>query len=257
FVNGLVTAYRAGESSGFWGDLALVDVLLLDDAHPLVNQKGVQEPLLEGLLVGLERGQKLVLTSDRPPEEMPTLATRIRQRLGSGAIAAIGVPEPALRVAILEYKARLQGLVLDNRLASRLAGALGGNVRALEGALTRLLAHARVEGRPVDESLAVEVLDQLRTERPSLTIDLSIEETALAFGAVARALRAPGRRPEIVLPRQVAMFLARRLTQQSFPSLASVFGLNHTTVLHACRTVAARLGVDQSLATLVANIERR
>ena len=257
-VSALVAAYHAGTGEAFWRDLAPVDVFLLDDAHPLAGQEGVQEPLLEGLVGWLEGGRRLVLTSDRTPSEMPALATRVRQRLEGGVIAAIGIPEPALRVAILEYKARLHGLILDSHLASRLAGAIGGNVRRLEGALTRLLAHARLEGRPLDESLAVEVLDELRAApTASLSIDAIIEETALAFGAVARALRAPGRRPEVVLPRQVAMYLARRLLGRSFPNLASAFGRDHTTVLYACRTVAARLGVDNSLGTLVAGIERR
>ena len=254
----LLAAYGGRGPEAFWHDLWPLGALLLDDVHSLAGQEEVQERLMEGLVAWVDGGRLLMLTSDRAPGAMPTLAARVRDRFEGGAVVPIEPPEPALRLAILERKASALGLVLETPLAARLAVAVGGNVRRLEGALLRLLAYARTYGRRVDEALAVEALPELRAEPSApLTFDRILEETAAAFGSVARALRARGRRRDLVLPRQVAMYLARKLLARPFAEVAAAFARDHTTVLHACRVVAARLGGDRTLAVIVERIEQR
>lgn len=257
-MEGLVGAVRAEGADGFWHDLRQLGGLLLDDVHSLAGREQVQERLLDELVAWVEEGRILVLTSDRAPDDMAALLARIRDRLRSALIAAIAPPEPALRLRIVHSKARALGMTLDAGLAARIASDVGGNVRRLEGALRRLLAHARLGGRGVDEALAREVLPALGL-RPRVppTIDAIVDETAFGFGIATRALRGRSRRPDLLLPRQVAMYLCRKLLRRSFADLGTAFGRDHTTVLHACRTIDARIGTDRKLGALVERIERR
>lgn len=257
-VSSLVGAYGVHSHEAFWRDLAPLGGLLLDDVHSLAGQEEVQERLMSGLVTWVESGRLLVLTCDRPPDALPELTARLRERFAGDAIAGIAPPEPALRVAILQQKARSQGLPIDPGLAGWLAAHIGGNVRRLEGALTKLGAHASLLGRRIDLRLAEEVLPELLA-RPfaPLTVDRIIDETAAVFGAAARAVRGRSRRAALVLPRQVAMYLARKLLARPFTELARAFARDHTTVLHAWESVAARLGSDPKLAHTVEHIERR
>ena len=161
-VSALVAAYGRHGHEAFWRDLTPLGALLLDDVHSLAGQEELQERLMEGLVAWVEGGRTLVLTSDRAPRDMPDLAARVRERFEGGEVASIELPEPALRLAILQRKARAQGIEFEPRLVARLAVRLAGDVRRLEGALTRLAAHARLSGRPLDEALAEEVLPELR-----------------------------------------------------------------------------------------------
>lgn len=257
-VSGLLDAYGSRGHEAFWHDLTPVRALLLDDLHSVAGQDEVQKRLMDGLLAWVESGRLLALTSDRPPAEVPRLTDAVQQRFVNGVVAPIERPEPALRVAILERKAEAWGFTLDHTLAARIAGAIGGNVRRLEGALTRLRAHARLYGRRIDEALAVEILPELRAVVvPTLSVDRILEATASVFGVRVRLLLGRSRRPELVLPRQVAMYLARRLLRRPFAHLAADFARDHTTVLQAWRQVTARLGVDVALARLVDEIEKR
>jgi chromosomal replication initiator protein len=170
----------------------------------------------------------------------------------------IDFPEAALRLAILQSKARAMGLLLDSQLATRLALAIAGSVRRLEGALTRLGAHVRLGAGAIDETLATEVIAALRP-KPAvpLGVDRILEETARAFAVSVSRLRGRSRRVEIVRARQAAMYLARTLLGRPFAELAAEFTRNHTTVLHACRSVAARLQADQAFGTLLAELAQR
>jgi chromosomal replication initiator protein len=257
-VAALVGAYEARADERFWADLSGLGALLLDDAHSIKGLEEIQECLMAGLAAWVDAGRLLVLTCDRAPGEMSALVGRLQARFGSSVVAAIAPPEPALRLAILQHKARARGVTLDARLALRMASDVGGNVRRLEGALTRLVAHARLSGRRMDEALAMEVLPELRPRVPvTLTVECIVSATAEAFGTSARRLRARRRDRDLVLPRQVAMYLARKLLASPFSELATAFGRDHTTLLHAYRSIAARLTTDAALAARIDRIEQQ
>ena len=256
-IAGLVGAYATHAHEAFWSELRQLSALLLDDVHSLAGQEEVQERLMDGLVDWVESGRLLVLTSDRAPSDLFELTTRLRERFAGDLIARIEPPEPALRVAILQQKARSQGQPLDPGLAGWIAARAGGNVRRLEGALTRLFAHARLLGRRVDQSLAEEVLPDLTSPVVPLTIERIVEETASVFGAAARAVRGRSRKAALVLPRQVAMYLTRKLLARPFAEIATAFARDHTTVLHAWQAIAARIPRDSALAGAVARIEQR
>jgi chromosomal replication initiator protein len=256
-VAALVTAYQAGADERFWSDLSPLGALLLDDVHSVKGLEQIQERLMEGLEALVESGRLLVLTSDRPPDDTPALVGGLRARFARSVVAMIDPPDAPLRLAILHYKAMAQGLSLDGRLAARLANEITGSVRRLEGALTRLVAHARLSGRQIDETLASEVLPELRPQaRVPITPDRIIEAAARAFAVPARRLRGHGRSLDLTLARHVAMYLARKLLRRPFSELAAAFGRDHTTVLHACRGMAARVERDAELAATMARVEQ-
>ena len=257
-VDALVTAYGGHGHATFWDELAPLGTLLLDDVHSLASQQEMQERLIGGLVSWVESGRTLALTSDRAPDDLPEFTARLRERFAAGVVARISPPEPALRLAILQRKAQAQGILLDSRLAARLAIRITGSIRRLEGVLTRLGAHALLRGRPIDEALAEEVLPELRDPLVvPLGAERIIETTAAVFGLPVRTLLGRRRRPEFVLPRQVAMYLARKLLGRPFAELGDAFGREHTTVLNAWRAIGSRLETDRALAARVEQIEQR
>jgi len=256
-VDALVARVAAGSADVFWRELRPLGALLLDDVHSLRGREETQEHLVEGLARWLDAHRLLVLTSDRAPAELPALMARLANRFARSTVAAIAPPEPALRIAILLQRAADAGVTLDPPVAACLAAAVGGNVRRLEGALNRLVAHARLRGRPLDETLAREVLPELGPHGdPALTVDRIVAATARAFRVPSGRLRGRARSPEAVRARQVAMFLARRLLARPFAELGAAFDRDHAAVLHACRTIAARLERDRALRAVVRDLER-
>lgn len=257
-VSALVAAYEAGAAARWWSDLVPLRVLLLDDAHSVHGLEETQERMMEGLERWVSAGRTLILTSDRAFADMPGFAARLRARFAHGLVASIARPDPALRLAILHRKALALGVHLDDGLAERLAHHVGGNVRRLEGALTRLVAHARIADRPVDEVLARDVLPELagRSAEP-VTVERIIDATATVFGVPARRLRGRARDETLTVPRQVAMYVARALLERPFAALAAAFGRHHTTVLQAFRTVDARRLTDGELSMMIDRVVQR
>lgn len=256
-MEALLQAYRQGSPEALWSSLHAFDALLLDDAHSLAGGPEMEERLVAGLVEWVESGRSLVLTSDRATD-MPELLTRVHARTRGSVIARIDPPDAELGLAILERLARARGVGLDTPLAERLAGEFGGNIRRLQGAFTRLMAYAQLRGIRPDASLATTLLHELGARASMLpTVDRILEVTAAVFAAPLRALRGRGRAPEIVLPRHVAMYLARKLLQRPFGELGQLFGREHTTILHAWRGITTRLEKDTQLAAMVERIEQR
>jgi chromosomal replication initiator protein len=252
----LLQAYRHGSPEGFWRDLRGLDALLLDDAHSLAGRPETQEHLVAGLVEWVGEGRILVLTSDRATD-MPELLDRLSAHTLHPVVARIDPPELALGLAILERMTRARGIALDVGLAERLAREFGGNVRRLQGALTRLLAYAQLRGVCPDESLAACVLHELGPRSSVLpNVDRILEVTASVFAVPQRALRGRSRAREFALPRHLAMYLARKLLQRPFGELGQSFGREHATVLHAWRSITTRLEKDLQLAAVVERIEQ-
>jgi len=257
-VAAMVAAYEVRAAECFWQDLTGVGALLLDDIHSIEGRQEIQERLLDGLSGWAAARRLLVLTSDSAPGDPPALARRLQDRVAGSVVAHIERPEPALLIAILHQKAHARGVVLQPQLAARVATAFGGDVRRLEGALNRLVGHARLRDRALDEELAAEVLVELRPRPPAaLTVEDILAATAERFHVPARRLRGRERTAGLLLPRRVAMYLARELLGRPFAELGAAFGRDHTTVLSAWRAVAARRRTDRDLAATLERIEQR
>jgi chromosomal replication initiator protein len=250
FTNAFLAALGDGRTETFKARFRHVDVLLLDDVQFLERKTRTEEEFFHTFNALYDGGRQIVLTSDRPPRDLQALEDRLRERFEAGLVADIKPPDLATRMAILRKRADHDGLQLaDESALAVIAARIDTNVRALEGALIRVVAFSSLTGRPLTAELANEVLASLYP-RPSAgsrarTI-AEIQSAACAhFGLSSDELLSATRSPRVAWPRQVAMYLARELTGESLPSIGREFGgRDHTTVLHACRRAGARIATD-------------
>ena len=228
-------------------------MLLIDDVQFLESKAKTEEEFFHTFNALHEAGSQLVLTSDRLPRDLGALEDRLRERFEAGLVADIGAPDRAVRLAVLRKRVQHDGVQLaDPEALTVIADRVTDNVRALEGALIRVVAFHSLTGRPLDAALAAEVLDGLypaplaRISQPTApTVELIQQLTCEAFGITLEELVSQERTARVAWPRQVAMYLCREHTDQSLPAIGRRFGgRNHTTVMHACRRTSARLASD-------------
>lgn len=254
FTNEFLEALGGGQTNDFKERFRHVDVLLIDDVQFLERKTKTEEEFFHTFNALHDAGRQIVLTSDRPPHDLQALEDRLRERFEAGLVADIAPPDLATRMAILRKRAHQDGLDLDDDLALiAIAERVTNNVRALEGALIRVVAFSSLTGRPVTAELANEVLDSLypRAQSSRKPHPRSIAEIQVAacdhFGLSADELLSSARTRRIAWPRQVAMYLSRELTDESLPAIGRHFGgRDHTTVLHAWRRTAARIADDEA-----------
>jgi chromosomal replication initiator protein len=253
FTNEFLAALRDGRTEGFKARFRHTDVLLMDDVQFLERKTRTEEEFFHTFNALHDGGRQIVLSSDRPPRDLQALEERLRERFQAGLVADIAPPDLATRLAILRKRAQHDGIELDSDLALRvLAERIQTNVRALEGALIRVVAFSSLTGRPLTPELACEVLDRLypgaSAAGHSSRSVAEIQAVACEhFGLSQEELLSSSRTPRISWPRQVAMYLARELTDESLPAIGRHFGgRDHTTVMHACRRTAARVTSDDA-----------
>ena len=254
FTNEFLGALSGGRTDGFKTSFRQVDVLLVDDVQFLERKVKTEEEFFHTFNALYDSGRQIVLSSDRPPQDLQALEDRLRERFEAGLVADIKPPELATRLAILRKRADHDHIELEDPLALHaIAERVTLNVRALEGALIRVVAFSSLTGRPLTVELAREVLDGLyppapQTERRGPRSVLEIQTAACEhFGLSCEELLSSARTPRIAWPRQVAMYLARELTGESLPSIGRHFGgRDHTTVLHAWRRTTARIADDDA-----------
>ncbi len=251
FTNAFLRALGDGRTDVFKSRFRNVDVLLMDDVQFLERKTRTEEEFFHTFNALSDDGRQIVLTSDRPPADLQALEDRLRERFQAGLVADIAPPHIATRMAILRKRAQHDGIALaDERPLAVIAAHVESNVRALEGALIRVVAYSSLTGRELTPELAREVLASLYPH-PARNHPRTIGEIQAAacaqFGLSTNELLSPGRSVRIAWPRQLAMYLARELTGESLPSIGRQFGgRDHTTVLHACRRASARLATDET-----------
>jgi chromosomal replication initiator protein len=253
FTNDFLDSLNGGRTDAFKARFRDVDVLLLDDVQFLERKTKTEEEFFHTFNALHDGGRQIVVTSDRPPHDLQALEDRLRERFEAGLVADVQPPDLATRLAILRKRADHDGVdVADEQALHVIAERIENNVRALEGALIRVVAFSSLTGRPLTGDLACEVLRTLypRTTAAATPKPSSIAEIQAAvgehFGLTPGELLSSARTPRISWPRQVAMYLARELTGESLPAIGKHFGgRDHTTVLHACRRTAARLADDK------------
>jgi chromosomal replication initiator protein len=252
FTNEFLGALSGGQTEDFKASFREVDVLLVDDVQFFERKTKTEEEFFHTFNALYDAGRQIVLTSDRPPQDLQALEDRLRERFEAGLVADIKAPELATRLAILRKRANHDHIELADELALDLiAERVTQNVRALEGALIRVVAFSSLTGRPLTVELAKEVLDGLYPAKPEHRAVRSVSEIQAAacehFGLSREELLSSARTPRIAWPRQVAMYLARELTGESLPSIGRHFGgRDHTTVLHAWRRTTARITDDDA-----------
>jgi chromosomal replication initiator protein len=240
FVNDMIQALRRGTIDQFKRWYRSMDALLIDDIQFLAGKERSQEEFFHTFNALLEGNQQIILTCDRYPKEVDGIEARLRSRFGWGLIVAVEPPDYETRVAILMNKAMERNIQLPASVAALVAKGVRSNVRDLEGALNTLAANSRFTGRPIDESFARETLrDLLAVHERAITIENIQRIVAEYYKLRVSDLLSKRRSRSVARPRQMAMSLAKELTRHSLPEIGDAFGgRDHTTVLHACRTIA-------------------
>jgi chromosomal replication initiator protein len=248
FTSDFVTALGSRSLGRFKRRYRDADILLVDDVQFLASKARTEEEFFHTFNALYETGRQLVLTCDRMPAQLVSVEDRLRERFESGLVADIHPPDFATRLTILRKRAELDRLPLANSDPLELiAGRVTSNVRALEGALIRVVAYHSLTGRPIDAELTRQVLDRIY---PSAAAKPTVPEIQRAvakhYGVSQTELLANTRRAHVAWPRQVAMYLSRELAGASLHELGEQFGgRTHTTILHACKRVADRVEVDK------------
>ncbi len=251
FTNDLINSIRDDKTVEFRNKYRTADVLLIDDIQFLAGKERTQEEFFHTFNALHESSRQLIISSDRPPREIPTLEDRLRSRFEWGLIADIQPPDYETRIAILRKKAELDAIDLPDEIAQYIAQRISSNIRELEGALSRLRAHAQMSSLPLSIELATEVLREIlpQTRVRPITIPAIQRAVAEFFGIRVEEMKAKRRTKGIAFPRQVAMYLSRELTDASLPRIGEEFGgRDHTTVMHACDRVKTAVIQDAHLA---------
>jgi chromosomal replication initiator protein len=249
FTDQFVGALHAGAIDAFKAAYRNVDVLLVDDVQFLESKARTEQEFFHTFNALQGAGAQLVLTSDRLPRDMGAVEDRLRERFESGLVTDVRRPNVTTRIAVLRKRVLQDDIAAVEPAALELiAERVDSNIRALEGALIRVVAFGSLTGRPVTVELAAEVLAGLYPDlRPSRSSVQEIQrQTCDAFGISLDELLSTSRAAPVTWPRQVAMYLARELTDQTLPAIGRAFGgRNHTTVMHACRRTAERIASDR------------
>lgn len=249
YYSDVVRAYQTKSFDAFKRYYRSLDVLLLDDVQFFNGKNRTQEEFFFVFNALIEAKKQIVISCDTYPKDISGLEDRLITRFDWGLTVQIEPPEIEMRVAILKKKAEIEGVALDDEVAFYIAKHLRSNVRELEGALKKVLAYASFHGRKIDLELAKEALkDLIGAVNRQITVE-NIQKTVADYFKIKVAdLFSKKRSRQIARPRQVAMWLAKNLTSQSYPSIGEAFGgRDHTTVLHAVRTIDSLRGKDNEL----------
>lgn len=254
FTNEFINCLRDNKTLEFQSKYRSVDVLLIDDIQFLAGKERTQEEFYHTFNAIHEANKQIVISSDRPPKEIPTLEDRLRSRFEWGLICDIQPPDLETRIAILRKKAQTEFLAVDDDILAYIASRIETNIRELEGALTRVVAYAAIHNTTPDLAVAEQALkDILPASRPrQVTVSLIQLTVAEHYNVAVEDFKLRKRTRSIAFPRQVAMYLARELTDLSLPKIGEEFGgRDHTTVIHACEKIANDMSHDQALANTI------
>ncbi|QDH16131.1 chromosomal replication initiator protein DnaA [Swingsia samuiensis] len=258
FMYRFIGAIRSQSTMEFKEQLRSVDVLMIDDLQFLIGKDNTQEEFFHTFNALVDAGRQIIVSADKSPSDLSGLEDRLRTRLGCGMVADIHATTFELRISILEAKAKASGTHVPEKVLEYLAHKITTNVRELEGALNRLIAHADLVGRPVTLDTTQDVLkDMLKAHDRRVTIEEIQRKVAEHWNIRLTDMSSARRARAVARPRQVAMFLAKQLTSRSLPEIGRKFGnRDHTTVMHAVSRVAELMEQDTSFAEDVELLRR-
>jgi chromosomal replication initiator protein len=253
FTNEMINSLRYDRMTSFRDKFRNVDVLLIDDIQFLAQKERTQEEFFHTFNALHESMKQIVIASDRPPKELAEVEDRLRSRFEWGLIADIQPPDLETKVAILQKKAESEKVMLTTDLALYIASNVRTNVRELEGALIRLIAYCSLTGAEVNLSTAQQVLKNfIDSQSRKITIDAIQKAVAEQFGLRVAEIKAKSNSRAIVFPRQIAMFLAKQMTEASLPEIGRQFGgKHHTTVMHSVGKIDEQRQSDKDLNRLL------
>ena len=260
FTNDFINAIMSGHPDSFRNRYRNIDVLLIDDIQFLAKKEQTQEEFFHTFNALHEANKQIIISSDRPPKDIPTLEDRLRSRFEWGLTTDIQSPDLETRIAILRKKALLENISMPNDVIVYISSRIDNNIRELEGAFNRVNAYAFLNRSPINIDLAMDALkDLFPKEKASQVTPIKIQEAvANHFKIKIDDLNSKRRTRNVTVPRQLAMYLCRELTDLSLPKIGELFGgRDHTTVIHAYEKVNRERQEDSRLSALIAEISAR
>ena len=260
FTNELITAIQMDKRLEFRKRYRNVDVLLIDDVQFIAKKQSVQEEFFNTFNTLHNANKQIIISSDRPPKEISSLEERLRSRFEWGLIADIQPPDVETRIAILRNRARLDNLDVDDEIIQFIAEHVVSNIRELEGSLTRVVAYSQLRRRPLTLELTVEALRDLLPDVKKKDVTPQIIKSTVSeyYSISLESLLSERRDREIVMPRQVAMYLCHNMLGIPYKRVSTLFDRNdHTTAINACKRVEEMLSQDSSFASVIEDIKKR
>ena len=257
FMNDLINAIRYDKTQSFREKYRSVDVLLIDDVQFMAGKERTQEEFFHTFNALYDQQKQIVISSDCPPREIPTLEERLHSRFEWGLIADIEPPDLETKIAILKRKGDLMRVLIPDDVAMFIAARVKSNVRELEGSLVRLIAIASLRGEPISKSLAQDAIRNIAKEEESgvVTIQQIQKQVASTYKLTIEELISKNNARQISHPRQVAMYLCKHLTKHSYPEIGRAFGgKHHTTVMHSVEKIEALVATDETLQRLIGEL---
>ena len=259
FTNEVVSAIRHEKMGELKEKYRNLDLLLLDDIHFIANKTQTQEEFFHTFNAIYEKQKQIVISSDRPPKEIGAVTDRLRSRFSMGLIADIQPPELETKVAILQRKAETEKIFVPEDVAYYLASKVRSNIRELEGCLIRLGAQSSLTGRPINKDMAKNILqDLIEDDEKPITTDQIQKIIAEHFAIKLSDMKAKKRTKEVALPRQIAMYLCKQLTNLSLSDIGKNFGgKDHATVIYACKQIEEKRAKDEAFNRMIESLIRK
>lgn len=257
FTNELINSIKDDRNEEFRNKYRNVDILLIDDIQFIAGKERTQEEFFHTFNTLHEANKQIIISSDRPPKEIPTLEDRLRSRFEMGLITDIQAPDFETRIAILRKKAQMENIEVPNEVMTYIAKNIKSNIRELEGALTRVVAYSSLTNRTISYDLATEALKDIITnsKNEEITVNRIKEKVSSVFNLKMEDFNSKKRTRTISYPRQIAMYLSRELTDLSLPKIGEEFGgRDHTTVIHAHDKIAKDIQDNDDIKTKIEKI---
>lgn len=259
FTNELINSIRDDRNNEFRSKYRNVDVLLIDDIQFIAGKESTQEEFFHTFNSLYEANKQIIISSDRPPKEIRTLEERLRSRFEQGLIADIQPPDLETRIAILKKKAKSENLSISDNVMLLIAKKIHSNIRELEGALIRVVAYSSLTNGEINEDLANEALKDILSNSKLKKVTPAVIKDVVGdyYNMNIDDFKAKKRSKSVVLPRQIAMFLCRELTDLSLPRIGEEFDRDHTTIMHACEKISSDMKIDTHLKSVLEELKRK
>lgn len=258
FTNQLINAIKDNTSEQFRTKYRNIDVLLIDDIQFIAGKERIQEEFFHTFNTLHESGKQIILSSDRPPKDINLLEDRLKSRFEWGLIADISNPDYETRLAILRKKAQIDNIIVDDEILANIANRIDSNIRELEGTLNKLIATSSLTNSPITKEMAEKAINDIVAQQEKVISAEYIQETvAKYFNINAKDLKGSKRSNDVAFPRQIAMYLCRKVAQMSLPQIGKDFGKrDHTTVMHAYNKIEKEIKENQNTKLIVESVEK-
>jgi chromosomal replication initiator protein DnaA len=260
FTNELINSIRERKNQEFRNKYRDIDVLLIDDIQFLSDKEGTQEEFFHTFNTLYEANKQIVISSDQPPKEIKTLEERLRSRFGCGLIVDITLPDFETRTAIVEKKAELDHIKIPTEVTKFIAKNIVSNIRELEGALNKVAAYSKLTNMQITIELAEQALRDLIIDspKPDITVEFIQEIVANYYNITVEDMRGKKRTQTIAYPRQIAMYLSRKLIDMSLPKIGERFGgRDHSTIIHGCDKIFTEIENNPKLQKTIDELEKK